>query len=280
MDGILTIAFLFGLICSLPVVCGYAWMLLERGETARFSAVDFSWFAREIAATALIICLMPFGWWPSSPSRKHKTQDLADTPDTDAPRHPVLLVHGYGLNRACFSFLKTYLHTRGLEWIWAINHRPRSSSIPVFAKQLGRAIERLKEASGADRVALVCHSMGGVIAAYALKEYGYGEHVRRVITLGTPWKGTKTFVFCWTREGRDLKAGSEVIEAIADYQGDTVAIWSTQDQLIVPLESAAPEHAQTIQFNHLGHIEMLTSARVFRVVADQLLAPLHAEPEE
>jgi triacylglycerol lipase len=272
MDGVLTLALIYGLVCTLPVVCGYAWMALERGEPLRPTATDISWFAREIGATALIFGLMPFGWWPSSPTRKRRQRDIAEAPDPAAIRNPVLLVHGYSLNRACFTFLKTYLHTRGWEWVWAANHRPRSSPIPVFAKRLGRTIERLKDATGADKVDLVCHSMGGVVAAYALKEYGYSEHVRRVITLGTPWAGTKTYVFCWMREGADLAPSSEVIAAIADYQGDTVAIWSQYDQLMVPLKTAAPDHARTVEIKHLGHVEMLTSARVFRMVADSLQA--------
>ena len=79
-------------------------------------------------------------------------------------------------------------------------------------------------------------------------------------------------MLCWMREGADLAPSSEVIAAIADYQGDTVAIWSQHDQLMVPLKTAAPEHAQTIEIKHLGHVEMLTSARVFRKVADCLQA--------
>ena len=88
---------------------------------------------------------MLMGWWPTSPVRKRRQRDLAEAPASDAVRNPVLLVHGYALNRGCWTFLQTYLHTRGWEWVWAINHRPRSSPIPVYAKRLGRAIERLRD---------------------------------------------------------------------------------------------------------------------------------------
>ena len=114
--------------------------------------------------------------------------------------------------------------------------------------------------------------MGGIVAAYALKEFGYAQHVRRLITLGTPWAGTKTHIFAWLREGHDMAPDSEVIQAIEDYEGDTVAVWSKHDHLVIPVESAAPAHAQAIELPHLGHLEMIMSARVFRVIADALQA--------
>ena len=132
--------------------------------------------------------------------------------------------------------------------------------------------DSLRDETGADQVDLVCHSMGGVVAAYALKEFGYAPNVRRVVTLGTPWGGTKTHVFSWLREGYDMAPDSEVIRAIQDYEGDTVAVWSKHDHLVLPVESAAPSHAKTIELKHLGHLEMVMSARVFRVVADALQA--------
>ncbi len=280
MDGVLTLALLYGLACSVPVVAGYGWTALQWGEPVRPSRADVSWMIREIAAHGVILFMLLFGWWPKSPTRKRRQRDLAEAPRTDAIRNPVLLVHGYSLNRACWTFFQTYLHTRGWEWVWAINHRPRSSPIPVYAKRLGRAIERLREETGAEQVDLVCHSMGGVVAAYALKEFGYAPHVRRLITLGTPWSGTKTHIFGWLREAADMAEDSEVIAALSDFEGDTVAIWSRHDHLMFPLASAAPDHAHTIELKHLGHLEMLTSARVFRVVADALQSTDNTTTEE
>ena len=270
MDGALTIGFVFLLACALPVFAGATWLALERGETVRLTRTGVSWFFRETAANAVVTTFMLGGWWPVSPKQKRKQQDIADTADSTA-RIPVLLVHGYGLNRACFTFLQTYLHTRGWEWVWAINHGPRSSPIPVFAKRLGRSIEQLCEDSGAEQVDIVAHSMGGIVAAYALKEFGYAPRVRRLITMGTPWSGTKTHVFGWRREGLDLAPNSEVIRSIQGYSGHTTAIWSRYDHLAIPTESAAPKHAECIEVNNLGHQEMLTSARCFRLVANILL---------
>ncbi len=271
MDGVLSIALLVMVAAMLPVVCGATWLAMEHGAPMRPSRARLSWFFRESAAHVIVVASIAFGWWPTSPERKHRQQDLADTPADNRARLPVLLVHGYGLNRGCFTFLKTYLHTRGYEWVWAINNRPLNSPIPVFAKRLGRAIERLKAETGSEQIDIVAHSMGGLVAAYALKEFGYASHVRRLVTLGAPWAGTRTFVFGWRREAADMKPGSEIVDALNEYSGDTVAIWSRSDHLMLPSQSARPDHARCIELAHLGHQEMLISARVFRCVADALL---------
>jgi len=273
MDGALTIALVVMVFAMLPVVCGATWLAMANSTPMRVNRAGLSWFFRESAAHVLVIGSLAFGWWPTSPEQKHRQRDLADKPSHRGTRRPVLLVHGYGLNRGGFGFLRTYLHTRGFEWVWAVNHRPNSSPIPVFAKRLGRAIERLKAETGAESIDIVAHSMGGLVAAYALQEFGYAPHVRRLITLGTPWAGTKTFVFGFRREAVDLAPDSEVVRCLADYSGDTVAIWSAHDQMVIPTASANPEHATGIELSALGHNEMLCSARAFRCIAEALLSP-------
>ncbi len=272
MEIFLSIALLVMVAAALPVFCGATWTALEHSRPMRLSRAGASWFFRESAANIIVVATIAIGWWPNSPTRKRKQRDIADTPSASRDRLPVLLVHGYGLNRGCFTFLQTYLHTRGYEWVWAINNRPNSSPIPVFAKRLGRAIEQLKAEAEADQVDIVAHSMGGVIAAYALKEFGYAPHVRRLVTVGTPWAGSKTHVFGFRREAIDIRPDGEIINALAGYTGDTVAIWSQSDHLVLPSKSGCPSHARCIEMPNLGHQEMLISARVFRCVADVLLA--------
>ncbi len=63
---------------------------------------------------------------------------------------------------------------------------------------------------------------------------------------------------------------SEVIETVKNYEGNTVAIWSRHDHMNVPTSSANPSHAHSIEVPHIGHQEMLISARCFRIIAETL----------
>jgi pimeloyl-ACP methyl ester carboxylesterase len=53
-----------------------------------------------------------------------------------------------------------------------------------------RVVDQIRELAPSDRVDLVGHSMGGLVAAYALKHLDHGERIRTVVTLGTPHRGS------------------------------------------------------------------------------------------
>ena len=72
------------------------------------------------------------------------------------------------------------------------------------------------------------------------------------------------------REARDLAPGSEVIAQAQDPPIPVSAIWSPVDQLLVPSECARCEGKENLQLEQCGHMEMLLSARVFRLVREIL----------
>ena len=276
MDWVLRVLILHLFLCGIPVFVGSCVLAIERGTPVRVTLEGLSWFFREWAAHVVIVPLLLTGWWPTLPKKLASPGDLAaeDPSDTDQDeRVPVLLVHGYGRNRACFRFLSIYLRTRGWRWIWATNHRPWSSPIPVYAERLGRAVDLLIESSGSPRVDIVAHSMGGVVAAWYLAKLDGTSKVRRLVTMGTPWQGSRTHVFALRQEGRDFAPDSEVISQIQDLKHDITSIWSDSDPKVFPTTSAQHTHSQSIQLPGLGHLEMLMSARVFRAVVDALSRP-------
>jgi triacylglycerol esterase/lipase EstA (alpha/beta hydrolase family) len=55
--------------------------------------------------------------------------------------------------------------------------------------QVDKAVADLRQRTGAAQVALVCHSMGGLVARAYLRAYG-DEAVACVVTLGSPHRGT------------------------------------------------------------------------------------------
>ncbi|MGE3062944.1 MAG: esterase/lipase family protein [bacterium] len=55
-----------------------------------------------------------------------------------------------------------------------------------YAEHLCKFIDKVLAATGASKVNLVCHSMGGLVARAALIGYGYSSKVYKIITVGTP----------------------------------------------------------------------------------------------
>ncbi|MDQ4077773.1 MAG: alpha/beta fold hydrolase, partial [Chloroflexota bacterium] len=58
-------------------------------------------------------------------------------------------------------------------------------------------IERALRGSGSDKVILVGHSMGGLVARAYVQSSQYRGDVERLITLGTPHRGTPEAYFAW-----------------------------------------------------------------------------------
>jgi len=58
-----------------------------------------------------------------------------------------------------------------------------------FAEELGVFIDKVLEATGAEKVNIVAHSMGGIVARATIKYYGYKDKVNKLVLIGTPNQG-------------------------------------------------------------------------------------------
>ena len=58
-----------------------------------------------------------------------------------------------------------------------------------YAKRLAEFIDKVLIATGAEKVDIVAHSMGGLVARAAIRYYGCEGKVRKLLTIGTPNKG-------------------------------------------------------------------------------------------
>lgn len=241
--------------------------LLERGARPRLDRQRVGWFFREWGALLVVLPLRLASLWQPAP-RSTAWLDVEPHRAVDAP--PVLLVPGYAMNRSCFWFLALYLRRRGWRWVWPVNAGPWSSPIPVQAARLAERVAELKAATGAAQVDLVGHSMGGLICAWYLQELGGAAHVRRLVTLGTPWRGTRIAVFGLRREARDLLPGSEIVQGLGPPAVPTTALWSPDDTIVLPPAHARRDALPGVELPGIGHLSLLMSATVYRLVARTL----------
>jgi pimeloyl-ACP methyl ester carboxylesterase len=244
--------------CGVVVSLGHAVRVADRAQPLRFSKNALACWARETATHALLVAMTPLGWLPRSVRGR-------------GSRRPVVLVPGYLMNSSAWTFMAAYLDRRGWGRVHPINNRPFNGRIELFAEHLGREVERICQATGADTVDVVGHSMGGIVAAHWILHHEGGKRVNRLVTLGSPLRGTKMATFAFLREGRDMFPDSECILGLGPLPCPSTHVWSEQDHLVIPTENAladwAPDH---VQLPWLGHMEMLTNLKAFRAVADAL----------
>lgn len=108
--------------------------------------------------------------------------------DVSAPHPtPVLFVHGFLGDRTNFFAIAEALGARGVSNATYFEYGPRLDW-PRLATRLGRAVEAVRAATGARRVDVVGHSLGGLVARY-LVDADPAAPVRRLVTLGAPYFG-------------------------------------------------------------------------------------------
>ncbi len=174
---------------------------------------------------------------------------------------PVLLLHGVLCNAGVWLGLSRHLAAQ-----------PPLASIELFADQLAAKIDAILRATGAARVAIVGHSMGGLVARAYLRRYG-ASRVRLLVTVGTPHHGS---VHAWLFPGAclaQLRPGNPWLAALnaAALPGcRIVSLWSRHDSMVAPQASSALPGAEEIVITGVGHNALLADPGVFAAVAREL----------
>lgn len=253
-------------------VVGWAVQTAESGAMVRLEAKVIAAIVREGCARALLRLLTPLGWIHPPP----RFVDPRAVNERRLP--PVLLVPGLGWSRASLLFLRLFLVRRGWRWVWATNRDDAyRGTLAKEAEHLAAQIQVLKKASGSDVVDLVGFSVGGLVAAWVIRHHPEARaSVRRLVTLGTPWSGTKLSVFGRSKAMREIRYDSHLLDALWPLPVPVFSIWSPQDLVVVPAQSAAPTFDGCIDvcIEAAGHVELLVSARAFRAVQAALEHPL------
>jgi pimeloyl-ACP methyl ester carboxylesterase len=113
-------------------------------------------------------------------------------PLADAEGPPVLLIPGLGGSLAALHPLARYLTRELRRPVIPLAVGTGTRDVRSIATRLHAEIERLAEDAGHAYVDLVGHSLGGLVGSYLLKHVDRGRRIRRVVTLGTPHRGTPT----------------------------------------------------------------------------------------
>jgi pimeloyl-ACP methyl ester carboxylesterase len=199
--------------------------------------------------------------------------------DVEAATTPILLVHGFIDNHAIFTVMERALRRRGFQTLSAYDYGPLTHNIPRAAVRLGETIEKLAKKSGYERIHVIGHSLGGLIARYYVQRLGGDSYVRTLVTLGTPHHGTHLArIAPLLPLARHLTPRSPVIQELAEPAPDCrtrfIAFHSDIDPLIVPSSNARLEHpdldARNIAVRGVGHLSMPHNGRIAFTIAGAL----------
>jgi triacylglycerol lipase len=187
---------------------------------------------------------------------------------------PIVFVHGWNSSASAWNTM--------IDRFVAAGH-PRSSMLAItynsnqsnrtIAGQVRDAVNSLRASTGAAKVDIITHSMGGLSSRYYLKDLGGTAYVDDWVSLGGPNHGTNTAYACYpfSRSCRDMIPGSDFLDALNSGDETPGAVhygtfWSSCDEVINPDDSVLLSGATNTGVGCLGHSDLRTDANVFNQV--------------
>jgi triacylglycerol esterase/lipase EstA (alpha/beta hydrolase family) len=197
-----------------------------------------------------------------------------DPQPAPAPRVPVILLHGYLGNRGYMVPLVRALEARGIGPIFVPTASGALDPIEAYARELHGHVERIVAGTGQPRVVLVGHSMGGLAARTYVAMHGAGR-VARIVTLGTPHRGSWLAWLGWGENARQMRPGSDFLAGLERHEGEcgspvAASIYSPHDNMVMPQASSRVEGARNIAIPGVGHIALLRSPRLLVALLAEL----------
>ena len=198
--------------------------------------------------------------------------------DVAAAGTPILLVHGLVDNRSIFTVLRRALRRRGFGRVWTLNYHVLTQDVRAAARRLDQAVEAICEQTGYERIHVIGHSMGGIIARYYVQRMGGDDRVHTLVTLGSPHGGTRAAHLLPRGVCRQLRPNSDVIAELAapapQCRTRFLTFWSDLDVLISPKRAARIEHpdlnVRNVFVRGVGHMSLPIDGRVTREIASAL----------
>jgi triacylglycerol lipase len=203
-----------------------------------------------------------------------------------AGNRPVLVIHGFMGTRGSMYPLERRLAQDGF-CVFSFNLGPiNTRDIRRSAFLIHRKIERIVAQTAWQEIDIVAHSMGGLIGLYYIKKLGGHGRVRRMITLGTPFRGTWLALAGIATLGL-LSASSWQLLPGSDFLADLhrepipagveiTSIAAARDWLCPPEATRMPGvKSITVPF---GHGSLVVSADVYTCVKD-FLGPSNARAQ-
>lgn len=190
--------------------------------------------------------------------------------------NPVLFVHGYTGDASNWNTMADRFRTDG----WPSSYLDQWSydwhqSNPTTAQHLSTEVDRLLAATGAAKVDIVSHSMGGLSSRYYLKNLGGTSKVDAWVSLGGPNHGTDSANSCFDTSCTEMRIGSNFLAALNS--GDETpgspryaTWWSPCDTVISPDSSVSLSGAANTETACLSHTGLLTDATVYAQTRDMI----------
>jgi pimeloyl-ACP methyl ester carboxylesterase len=216
--------------------------------------------AREWALAVALSAARPLGFLPLPGAGRR------------GPR-PIIVLHGYAMNRANFVPLAGRLARAGLGPILGFEYWTLGKTASA-ARRLAAFVDEVRAGTGAAQVDIIGHSMGGVVGRYYVALGGGDGVVANLVTLGSPHSGTDASAMGLGQPAHELLFGSSLLTRLSSARRPAhtriTVIWSRSDALVPSVREAHLDGVDEIVHDDLGHLGLLASRRVAAAIIERL----------
>ena len=217
----------------------------------------FSWENLKLVITLIVpefffntitIMLIPFGLF----QRKELAIQRGET--------PILLLHGLFVNRSCWFWFKRQLRQQGFKNIVTMN-LSNGHSEETLAELVSKQVDELRLQLGVNKVHLIGHSMGGMIARNYVQLRGGEDKVDQLICLGSPHHGSKLATFAIAPLGKLLIPDSDFLQRLnrapIPENVQLTNIYTNKDNMVLPNSSNHLPWGDAVELDRIGHTSLI-----------------------
>jgi triacylglycerol lipase len=181
----------------------------------------------------------------------------------------IILLHGFLCNQRIWTKFERLLEQNAA--VVAVNVDPLFWNIENSVKQLAEHLRHIKESHPSNRIFIVGHSMGGVLArVFARRNPGL---IAGILSIGSPHHGTEISVTVGGHQHGPVTPRTKWLrvfnEAAKNNKTDdsVICVWSDCDNIVFPQTSSCLHRGHDHLLPGLGHLSLLTDGRAIAVIA-------------
>ena len=195
-------------------------------------------------------------------------------PASAAAHDPILFVHGWNSSSSTWTTMVSRFQADG--WTsselnnWSYNWHQSNATT---ASEIRSKVDGILAATGATKVDVITHSMGGLSSRYYAKNLGGDAKIDDWVSLGGPNHGTNTARFCFDTSCVEMRPGSAFLSSLNSGDETPGAVnygtwWSPCDEVINPDSSVPLTGAANSQTACLTHSALHENATVYAQVRE------------